>query len=83
MNPWGAAIDGRVLRDIPTRLVEAGHFADVPVLAGTNQDEGVLFVLGVPSITRLRSAAVARLARDCRHALFRLARHRAQNDRHV
>lgn len=51
MNPWGAAIDGRVLRDIPTRMIEAGHFHDVPVLAGTNQDEGVLFVLGVPSIT--------------------------------
>jgi para-nitrobenzyl esterase len=51
MNAWGAAIDGRVLFDIPTRLIEAGKFFDVPVIAGTNQDEGVLFVLGVPSIT--------------------------------
>lgn len=40
--PFSPVIDGPggVIPDFPSRLFAAGHFAKVPVLAGTNLDEG-------------------------------------------
>jgi para-nitrobenzyl esterase len=42
--PWGAAIDGSVLLDLPLTLLEQGRFNKVPLLLGTNENEGSLFV---------------------------------------
>ena len=43
--PWSPVIDGvgGVLPDLPSRLWEAGHFARLPFIAGTNLDEGMDF----------------------------------------
>jgi para-nitrobenzyl esterase len=48
--PWGPTIrDGASveLPDIPLRLIRQGRFNRVPVIAGTNQDEGALFVIAL------------------------------------
>ncbi|NOY79452.1 MAG: carboxylesterase family protein [Kiritimatiellaeota bacterium] len=37
-------VDGYVLPDEPARLLEAGRFHAVPVMVGTNADEGTVFV---------------------------------------
>ena len=42
---WTPVVDGVELADYPHRLLAAGKYhADVPVLLGTNADEGALFV---------------------------------------
>ena len=41
-------IDGHVLPDRPTRIFAAGKHHDVPVLIGTNADEGTLFLRQLP-----------------------------------
>merc|ERR1739848_620296 len=50
--PWTATIDNTAagLSGIPTRLMMRGDFYDVPVMLGTNSNEGVMFVLIVPSV---------------------------------
>lgn len=50
--PWGIAIDGtqRGLIDVPQNLINAGKWAKVPLLAGTNKDEGTIFILAVPLV---------------------------------
>jgi para-nitrobenzyl esterase len=40
---WGPVADGMVLPDTVTSLLLAGQAAPVPVLLGTNRDEGTLF----------------------------------------
>lgn len=42
---WGLVVDGVVLSQQPEAAVEGGSWNKVPVLAGTNKDEGTLFVL--------------------------------------
>jgi para-nitrobenzyl esterase len=42
-NRWSPHLDGIVLPGDPLDLVEAGSFEDVPVLLGSNADEGTLF----------------------------------------
>jgi len=42
--PWGAAIDGSLLKDNPLTLLQKGQFNRVPLLLGTNENEGSLFV---------------------------------------
>jgi len=42
---WGPIIDNALLPDQPLKRVEAGTFNKVPVLLGTNGDEGTLFVV--------------------------------------
>lgn len=41
---WGPNIDGKegLIEDLPSRLLEKGRFAEVPVMAGTTLDEGEL-----------------------------------------
>jgi para-nitrobenzyl esterase len=41
-------VDGAVLPDEPWALFESGRFAHVPLIIGTNADEGTVFVLGLP-----------------------------------
>lgn len=40
---WGPVVDGAVLPAMPIDSLSAGHFAKVPVLLGSNHDEGNLF----------------------------------------
>ncbi|TFK66012.1 esterase 1 [Pluteus cervinus] len=44
--PFDPTIDGPngLLPDIPSRLVQNGHFARLPFIAGTNLDEGTYFI---------------------------------------
>lgn len=46
--PWGAVVDGVVMQDLPTNVLAAGKGNNVPVLIGTNQREGSLFLFWVP-----------------------------------
>ncbi|AWB82722.1 carboxylesterase/lipase family protein [Corynebacterium yudongzhengii] len=43
---WQPSIDGDVLPQHPLDVLSAGEALDVPVLIGTNQDEGTMFVAG-------------------------------------
>jgi para-nitrobenzyl esterase len=48
--PWGPTIRNSAsveLPDIPLRLITRGKFNRVPVIAGTNQDEGTLFSIAL------------------------------------
>jgi len=49
-RPMGPVIDGWVIPDAPARLMAAGKFHHVPVIIGTNADEGTLFVSQAPRI---------------------------------
>lgn len=42
-TPWAPMLDGDFIADYPTNLLAAGRFPRVPVLIGTNQDEGSAF----------------------------------------
>ncbi len=44
--PWGPTIDGSNvgLLDLPLNLLKKGKFNKVPVIFGTNKNEGSLFV---------------------------------------
>lgn len=44
---WQPSIDGDVLPEHPLDVLARGEGADVPVLIGTNQDEGSMFVTGL------------------------------------
>jgi para-nitrobenzyl esterase len=57
LGTFWPALDGDVLVDDQYRMYQAGNFNDVPVLIGTNADEGSLFV---------RSATVASLTGEIR-----------------
>lgn len=50
--PWGPAIDGSPsgLLDTPWNLIQAGKFARVPVILGTNANEGNMFIPSLPLI---------------------------------
>ena len=43
---WQPSVDGDVLPEHPIEALKAGRGADVPVLIGTNLDEGTFFVVG-------------------------------------
>lgn len=42
---WDPTVDGAVIPDEPQALLDAGDFADVPILLGSNKDEGRLFIM--------------------------------------
>lgn len=46
---WGPVIDGFVLQDEPMKLFASGSFAKVPILLGTNKNEGTFFVNPPPA----------------------------------
>lgn len=56
--PWAMAIDGspQGLVDVPLNLLKSGAFNKVPVIAGTNQDEGSILLFMLPKI--LKAAGV-------------------------
>ena len=49
---WGPAIDGtkQGLLDLPLTLLRQGAFAKVPIIFGTNRDEGMIFAPELPQI---------------------------------
>jgi para-nitrobenzyl esterase len=48
---FGPVVDGGFLPDQPRALYDAGRFARVPYILGSNSDEGTLFVLTTPVTT--------------------------------
>ena len=40
---WAAVVDGVSLKDIPIKVIQSGGFNKVPLIMGTNHDEGNLF----------------------------------------
>lgn len=55
-------VDGRVIPEVPWNAIHNGHFAHVPLMAGTNRDEGTAFTLTTPITTMdAYRAAVERL----------------------
>lgn len=50
LMPWGPAIEGKFLTDTPLHLIKAGKFNKVPILQGTNKDEGSIFAPVFPLI---------------------------------
>ena len=48
---FGVTIDGDVLSTQPRALADAGDFAKVPYLIGSNTDEGTIFHVGQPRVT--------------------------------
>src|SRR5205085_9540783 len=47
-NRFAPIVDGWVIADDPGAVFEAGRQANVPLLVGTNADEGSIFVLTAP-----------------------------------
>ena len=43
---WAPSVDGVVVPDIPRKLLETGRAAHVPVLLGSNLNEGSTFITG-------------------------------------
>jgi para-nitrobenzyl esterase len=41
---WAPAVDGHLIPNQPAALIAAGHFNKVPVINGSNRDEGSLFI---------------------------------------
>jgi para-nitrobenzyl esterase len=50
-NVFGPSVDGWVIPDLPAHLFEQGRFARVPLITGTNGNEGTIFLLQAPPIT--------------------------------
>ncbi len=48
---YGPNLDGYVLTDSPLSVMSAGKQNDVPVMLGTNKNEGSIFILQVPLLT--------------------------------
>jgi para-nitrobenzyl esterase len=48
---FNPVVDGTVIPDQPRTLVEAGSFAKVPYILGSNFEEGALFLLGAAPVT--------------------------------
>jgi para-nitrobenzyl esterase len=50
LMPWGPAIDKTPygLLDVPMNLIRAGRHSHVPVILGTNANEGNMFIPGLP-----------------------------------
>lgn len=42
-SPWAPMLDGDFIADYPTNQYNAGRFPKIPILIGTNQDEGSSF----------------------------------------
>jgi len=48
--PWGPAIDGVTTPVMPLVALQSGNFNRVPVLLGTNRDEGSIFIPGLSQL---------------------------------
>ena len=51
LMPWVATIDGTTLIDRPSLLFERGQFNRVPVMLGSNNNEGDMFIPAIPFVT--------------------------------
>ncbi|MFA4987372.1 MAG: carboxylesterase/lipase family protein [Candidatus Brocadiia bacterium] len=45
---YGPVIDGWVIPDLPDKMMQEGKMAPVPVMVGTNSDEGTIFLSQLP-----------------------------------
>jgi para-nitrobenzyl esterase len=66
MNKWESvyqtiAVDGWVIPDDPATLFDSGRLHRVPVLVGSNADEGTIFLVGgmFPELVRAKTTPVA------------------------
>jgi len=50
-NKFGWVVDGQVIPDDPAMLYAAGKFSDVPLMIGTNANEGSIFLPQLPNLT--------------------------------
>jgi para-nitrobenzyl esterase len=48
---WAPVMDGEVLPRQPAEAIASGHFTKVPVINGSNRDEGTLFIAFLPPIS--------------------------------
>jgi para-nitrobenzyl esterase len=61
-NIYGPSVDEYVLTDSPLEVMLAGQHNNVPVIIGTNRNEGLIFILGIPLSSEADyQAAVERL----------------------
>jgi para-nitrobenzyl esterase len=61
---WAPVVDGHVLPEQPIEAFRAGRFNKVPVINGSNRDEGTLFIaFGKPLSAQNYAAAVSSFAR--------------------
>ena len=51
LMPWGPAVGSPLLPDLPLALVRSGNFNKVPILIGTNKNEGSIFIPVFPLIS--------------------------------
>ncbi|KAF5352296.1 hypothetical protein D9758_011968 [Tetrapyrgos nigripes] len=62
--PWDPVLDGALFPDAPSALWKLGQFARLPFIAGTNLDEGPVFVDPTPNYTsdQIRANLIANLS---------------------
>jgi para-nitrobenzyl esterase len=53
--PVGPVIDGTFLKDLPINLMRAGKFHKVPLLIGTNHDDGYVFKDVVRGVVKMKN----------------------------
>jgi carboxylesterase 2/para-nitrobenzyl esterase len=51
--PWGPTVDGHTLPMLPIEAIRAGAGADVDLMAGSNTEEALLFLLSDGFIDRI------------------------------
>ncbi len=47
-HKFGPVVDGKIVPEIPMKLMKEGRFNHVPIIAGTNADEATLFTSAIP-----------------------------------
>ncbi|WP_433722333.1 carboxylesterase/lipase family protein [Nocardia sp. CA-129566] len=60
--PFAPTLDGSVLLTMPIDAITAGHGVDVPLLIGSNRDEGRLFLVPTGAIAAIDEPALAMMA---------------------
>lgn len=58
---YGPNIDGSVLTDSPIFVILRGRHNNVPMMVGTNKNEGSLFILGIPLSTEAEYRAAVEM----------------------
>jgi para-nitrobenzyl esterase len=61
-NGFSPSVDGRVMPDNPSDLLEAGRQHDLPVIAGSNANEGSMFIQRLPLDNPQAIRAIVRAA---------------------
>lgn len=70
---WNPVVDGHVLHDTPLATMAAGKQHDIPILLGTNADEGTLFGHMIPIRRRIGyNWTIRRLYKDDAEAVLAL-----------